>query len=120
MLEKLDPEIVWIDPEMYSRYTKVQMFGNQFFEKTNLVGNDPTRRITTEDLTAITQFHEKVSPLAGSVWWRKDGESNRELNAPDLYIPRKDDHLQFQRIKDPSTFGNWENPGGPLEHINLT
>lgn len=94
-----------VDHEAYNRYLFVAEKGIQLLGNTNLI--EGGGKISSKDLRAIEKFHREVSPVNPSNQWRlkKRVFSGNEFSRGE--------------IKDPSYFGNWESPGGPLEHIEL-
>lgn len=77
------------------RYQFIVDEGKEFFQGSGIV--DSSISITENDIGRVRRFHNIVSPKN----WVDFGE------------------IGPKEIEDPSTFGNWEDPGGPLEHINL-
>jgi len=94
---------ILVDPKAEGRYAFIVEQGKSQFADSALV--DPNRKITEGDLALITAFHKMVSPL---------NPDNPYGNAVAPQNP-----LDLPQISDTSTYGNWEAPGGPLEHIEL-
>lgn len=90
------------DSEAAERYKLVTDVGKNMFENTALA--DAARPITQDDLRLIRQYHRKISPANPDSPWRRE-TVNKSLDKGE--------------IVDPSTYDNWEAPGGPLEHIEL-
>lgn len=77
------------------RYQFIVEEGRRIFQGSGIVDNSIT--VTETDIDKVRQLHKIISPKN---WDYKTTIGPKE-------------------IEDPSTFGNWEDPGGPLEHIHL-
>lgn len=77
------------------RYQFIVEEGRKIFQGSGIVDNSIP--ITESDVDRVHQLHKIISP--------KNWDYKTAIGS--------------QQIEDPSTFGNWEDPGGPLEHINL-
>lgn len=91
-----------VDKEAGQRYEDVIKIGKRIFAGSAVV--DPSKTITRRDVDLVAQFHGEVSPANPDVKWR---------------LTREKRQIELGQIADPSSFGNWEAPGGPLEHIAL-
>lgn len=91
-----------IDLEAESRYRFVAETGQLLFKNSALT--DSSKEITRDELVLIDEFHKAVSPVNPLHSWRMQQEQRS---------------ISRGEIVDPSTYGNWEVPGGPLEHIRL-
>ncbi len=88
----------FFDPEAQVRFNEVVGLGCEIFDQSGLI--DEHLEISENDLSRIIQFHKAVSPANPEHPWR---------------LAKEDRPI----AKDPSFFGNWEAPGGPLEHIEF-
>jgi len=95
-------KVKFTDVPGHERYKHVVGVGKQLFAGSALL--DATRPVTKQDVQLIHDFHKTVSPKNEDNPWRLTRE-NRSLAAGE--------------IADPSSFGNWEDPAGALEHMNL-
>lgn len=93
---------ILVDTEAQERFNRIVEVGKQIFADSALV--DSSKPITQEDLDKIATFHKDVAPT----------------NPDNLFRVEKGDRsLERGEIADNIPFGNWEQPGGPLEHIRL-
>lgn len=102
MTETSEKPRVLIDEEAGERYKYVVENGKNIFTGSSLL--DPSQPITDTDLDLIATFHKTVSPQNPNHPWR---------------LTKEERSIEQGQIADPSTFGNWESVGGPLEHIQL-
>jgi len=86
-----------VDQESIDRYHYVATKGREIFGESAIV--NPLLPLTSADLVLVSQFHREVSP--------KNPQAPFKLTNV------------MERGQDPSSFGNWELPGGPLEHMEL-
>lgn len=93
---------VLVDKEASERYERVIGVGRRVFAGSALL--DSSKPITAKEVDLIAQFHKEVSPENPQASWR---------------LTREDRSIEKGQIVDRSSFGNWEAPGGPLEHIEL-
>lgn len=91
-----------LDKEANDRYEYVIGVGKKIFTDSALL--DSSKSITRSDLDLVSQFHKIVSPVNPDNPWN---------------VTKNEKAIDSSQITDPSTFNNWEEPGGPLEHINL-
>lgn len=91
------------DLEAGERFDYVVEKGKKIFKSSALL--DDRKQITTAELGLIEQFHREVSPTNPANPWR---------------LVKEDRSVEKGQIADPSSFFNWESPGGPLEHIELS
>jgi hypothetical protein len=77
------------------RYQFIVEEGRKIFQNSGII--DSSTPITEADIDKVHRLHKIISPKK---WENKTVILHKEID-------------------DPSTFGNWEDPGGPLEHINL-
>lgn len=90
------------DIEAGKRYEYIVDAGRRIFAGSALV--DPLKVIGRDDLELIRRFHGEISPMNPQSPWRLKGRGAQRREGA---------------IVDPSTYENWELPGGPLEHIGL-
>lgn len=91
------------DEPAAQRYEFIAKAGAKIFAGSNLTQEGI--QVTDTDIELIHKFHEQVSPANPEHPWRV----------------QKQEDLSWEdgQIVDPSYFANWEDPGGPLEHIRL-
>src|SRR3989344_7112623 len=96
-----NPNIL-VDIEAGQRYRFVAETGQLLFKNSALTNS--SKEITLDELVLIDEFHRAVSPVNTDRPWRAQQEQRS---------------IARGEIVDPSTYGNWEAPGGPHEHIHL-
>ncbi len=83
------------------RYEMVAETARSMLDGSGII--DPAKPITEQDPPLLVQVRTVISPNRYKTPWAEmDGTPSKG------------------GIVDPSTFGNWELPGGPKEHIDLT
>ena len=93
-----------VDPEMAERYQEIIDHATDLFRNTTLL--DSSQQVGEKDVELILSLFSKFDPQATG--WRTDSEYNDFKRKNAWYL------------QDGSTFGNWGEPGGPMEHINLS
>lgn len=83
-----------------ARYRQIVSTLSSIFAGSGLV--NPAGDITNYDLGRISVAFNQISPVRG------EGQSARQ-----------EDNMREYKLQDPSTFDNWEDVGGPQEHMDL-
>jgi len=91
-----------LDLESQARFDQVVVTGKAIFKNSSLT--DSSKEVTKPDLGIIHWFHDVVAP------------TNPDINYRLTNFARP---YSQDTINDVSTYANWEQVGGPLEHINI-
>lgn len=92
------------DPELRDRFSDIVEVGQRIFGQSALV--EMSREVTAPDLIRIGEFLGECSPIRTG-WRLEKGTHSIESR------------LSSRKYVDWSTFGNWADPGGPLESFHL-
>lgn len=102
--ETINPEDAWgIDSDFAHRLAVLINTGISFFSMSRLIQS--ALPLSDEDLERISEWHQVTNPRTNE--WRT-GSPLARLDA-----------IEGEHIADPSSYGNWDAPGGPAEHISL-
>lgn len=94
------------DPELRERFIDIMQVGKRIFSESALL--DPEKQIRSTDLIKVGEFLGECSPQRSG--WRLENKFDKE---------KIEQRKNERKYTDWSTFGNWSEPGGPLESFEL-